>query len=189
MNDVAVFGAPWDQKLALTTILVSSLVLGVSGVTFWITRSRIPSVPLRALMLLSVAVALGALLLGALLAPRGYAVSAESLTIRRVAGSIVIPMASIRSIEKLPPESMAGSVRTLGSSGAFGYYGRFRNAVLGDYRMYATRNDGFVLVRGERPYVLTPDSPDALIESVVRLMPRARGGHGGSDSDHGGERP
>ena len=187
MNGVAVFGAPWDQKLVLTTILISSLVLGVTGVTLWLAGSRMLSMPLRVLMLLSVGVALGALLLGALLSPRGYAVSAESLTIRRVTRSIVIPMASIRSIEKISPESLAGSIRTLGCSGAFGYYGRFRNSVLGDYRMYATRNDGYVMVRGERPYVLTPDLPDRFIESVRSVMPRAAVEGRGSSGDPGGE--
>jgi PH (Pleckstrin Homology) domain-containing protein len=187
MNDVAVFGATWDQRLVLTTILVSSLVFGVTTVTIWIARSRDLSAPLRGLMLASVAIALGALLLGALLAPREYAVGPGSLTVRRVVGSVAIPMATIRSIERLAPESLAGSIRTLGASGAFGYYGRFRNALLGDYRMYATRHDGFVLVRAERLYVLTPDAPDRFIESVHRLMPRASGEAGADGGEPGGE--
>ena len=34
--------------------------------------------------------------------------------------------------------------------------------------MYATRGDGYVLVRAAHPYVLTPDSPDRFIETLKR---------------------
>ncbi len=34
--------------------------------------------------------------------------------------------------------------------------------------MYATRSDGYVLVRADRPYVLTPESPDLFVETLDR---------------------
>ena len=91
-----------------------------------------------------------------------------SLTIDRLLGSVEIPLATIQSAEILEAGRLAGSLRTLGSGGLFGYYGRFRNQVLGRYRMYATRGDGYVLIRASQSFVLTPDSPGRFIEAIDR---------------------
>jgi hypothetical protein len=41
--------------------------------------------------------------------------------------------------------------------------------------MYATRSEGYVLVRAEHPYVLTPDSPARLIDELRRRGTKAIG--------------
>ena len=168
MTDPALFSAPWDQKLTLLTVAGSALLLLGATVAIWIALAMLPPGAGRILILAGGVLSLAAFVLGALLAPRGYTVSGDRLTIDRLLGSVEIPLATIRSAEILEAGRLAGSLRTLGSGGLFGYYGRFRNQVLGRYRMYATRGDGYVLVRASQSFVLTPDSPGRFIAAIER---------------------
>ena len=177
MNESELFGAPWDQKLTAMTIAIAAILLGAAIFSLWLAYARASSTALRAMLAASAGVTLAVVVIGAAMAPRGYAIRDGLLRIERRVAAIEIPLASIRAVERLPEESLAGSVRTLGSGGFFGYYGRFRNGALGDYRMYATRSGGYVLVRADRPYVLTPDSPDRFIDALNRGRgPAAVGG-------------
>jgi len=168
MMHSALFTAPWDQKLTLITAVTSTLLLAGAALSIWAGFAVAPSGVGRAVILLGGLAALAAFILGILLAPRGYAIEEGVLRIDRRLYPVVIPLDSIRTVEPLPAERLAGSLRTLGSGGFFGYYGRFRNRILGSYRMYATRGDGYVLVRGSSTYVLTPDSPQLFIEALQR---------------------
>jgi len=168
MTDTALFSAPWDQKLTLLTVAASALLLLGATVAIWVALAMLPPGPGRILILSGGVLSLAALVVGALLAPRGYTVSDDRLTIDRLLGSVEIPLATIQSVEILPAGRLAGSLRTLGSGGLFGYYGRFRNQALGSYRMYATRGDGYVLVRASQSFVLTPDSPGRFVEAIDR---------------------
>jgi hypothetical protein len=167
MTDSLLFAAPWDQRLTTITVVVGSIMFGATALVAWLAIARVSSGPLRAVLLAGAIVPLAALVLGALMAPRGYAIRGDVLTIERFIGPIEIPLASIRAVELLPTDRLDGSFRTLGSGGYFGYYGRFRNERLGAYRLYATRGDGYVLVRADKPYVLTPDSPERFVEALA----------------------
>jgi len=175
MTDTALFSAPWDQRLTLSTIAGSTLLLLGATLAIWVSLAMVPPGAGRILILAGGALSLGAFVFGLLLAPRGYTVSGDRLTIDRLLLPVEIPLATIQDVELLPPDRLAGSSRTLGSGGLFGYYGRFRNQALGSYRMYATRGDGYVLVRATQSFVLTPDSPERFIEAIDR----GRGAAGG----------
>lgn len=166
MHDSMTFDAPWDGKLTLVTTLVAVLLGGAILFLIWLALARMPSLPLRIFLLFDAAVVTGVFVVTALLAPRGYAIGEKTFRIDRRLGAIEIPVSSIREVGPLPPESLKGTWRTLGSGGFFGYYGRFRNRTLGSFRMYATRSEGYVLVRADQPYVLTPDFPDRLIAEL-----------------------
>ena len=168
MTHTALFSAPWDQKLTVITVACSALMLLGATVAIWASLAIIPPGAGRLLTLAAGVLSVAALVSGALLAPRGYAVSEDRLTIDRLLRPIEIPLATIQSVEILPADRLAGSMRTLGSGGLFGYYGRFHNGTLGSFRMYATRGDGYVLVRAARTYVLTPDSPERFVEAINR---------------------
>jgi PH (Pleckstrin Homology) domain-containing protein len=166
MTHQVLFAAPWDQKLTFVTVVTSALLLAAAVVSTWAALTQAPPGAARAVILLGGIVALAVFVGGVLLAPRGYTIADGRLTVDRFVRPVVIPLESIETVERLPAGRLAGSWRTLGSGGFFGYYGRFRNQALGSYRMYATRGDGYVLVRAARPYVLTPDSPDRFIETL-----------------------
>jgi hypothetical protein len=173
MHDSKTFEAPWDGKLTIATTLVSVLLGGSVVMLIWLALTQIPMLPLRLFLLFDALVLAGVFVVCALMGPRGYSIRENTLRINRRLGSIDIPIASIREAGPLPPESLRGTWRTLGSGGFFGYYGRFRNRALGSFRMYATRSEGYVLVRADHPYVLTPDAPDRMVAELQRIGAKA----------------
>jgi len=176
MSESGFFAAPWDQKLTALTLLFSAITLGATGLLVWIGLTRVPPTAVRAFLVANALVPLGVFAAAALMAPRGYQVGTDGLRVRRPVLPVTIPAASIRQVERIAPDLVAGALRTLGTGGFFGYYGRFRSRGLGDFRMYATRSDGYVLVRADRLYVLTPESPDAFVDALDRARQSAAGG-------------
>jgi hypothetical protein len=175
MHETLTFDAPWDGKLTFLTTLVALLLGGSILMLTWLAVTQIPLLPLR-LFLMFDALALAAVfVVCAFMGPRGYTIGETALRIERRIGAVEIPIASISEVGPLPPESLKRTWRTLGSGGFFGYYGRFRNRTLGNFRMYATRSDGYVLVRADHPYVLTPDSPGGLVAALQRRGVKASG--------------
>jgi F0F1-type ATP synthase membrane subunit c/vacuolar-type H+-ATPase subunit K len=172
------FEAPWEGRLVALTVLLSALMLGSTAGVAWVALTRAPSATVRVLLLSGAVVPLAAFILGMVLAPRRYVIQSPDLVVQRWAGTVVIPLSSIRVVEPLPAERVSRSLRTLGSAGFFGYYGRFRNRALGDYRLYATRSGGYVLVEADRPYVLTPDAPARFIEVLNQERRALAGGPG-----------
>ena len=166
---LARFAAPWSRSLAVTTALAGALIVLVAlGVAVLLRRS--PS--LAALAFLAVVVPLP---LAWALAPKGFVVDASALVVERPLLPLRVARAEIRSARALGADEArraglsGGALRTFGTSGLFGHYGRFRSPSLGGFRMYATRGDGFVLVEtAHGPLVLTPDDPERLCAELAR---------------------
>lgn len=176
MTGQTVFAAPWDQKLTALTILFSAITLGAAALLVWIGLTRVQTAPLRAFLVANAIIPVGVFVGAALMGPRSYAIGERGLRIERWVKTIQIPFESIRVVERLNNDQLARSTRTFGTGGFFGWYGQFRNNTMGDYRMYATRGDGYVVIHAERPYVLTPESPDGFIEALNRARGSAAGG-------------
>ena len=162
------FAAPWSRSLVATTIGIGALVIGIAAVVvaaLW----RMPAAAAATAAVTIVPVALAWAL-----APRGFTIDANQLTVERPLWPLRIPRADIRSARALDAGEArrlglagGGALRTFGTSGLFGYYGRFRSAALGSFRMYATRGTGFVLVETRRgPVVLTPDDPERMAAAL-----------------------
>lgn len=65
----------------------------------------------------------------------------NKLVIHRAFLDIKIDRSQIASLELLDKEKVAGSIRTFGVSGLFGYYGKFANTNIGSMTWYATRRN------------------------------------------------
>jgi hypothetical protein len=170
MTGSTAFAAAWDRKLTRLTWGLGGLTAAGTMAVMALALSVDVSPLARAAMLLAALSPLAVLALAALLAPRGYSIEASALRIERRLGSITIPLASIRRVEPLPAERLAGAWRVFGTAGLFGYFGRFRNRPLGSFRMYATRSDGYILVEADRPVVLTPDRPAEFVAELRRRL-------------------
>ena len=155
------FRAPFGPGVLAATIVVS--VMLASGVA--LTAFRLPWLGL---------LLVGALVLSALLAPRGYQIGTSLLTIERSWLPIKVPLDEIRDARLMKREELRGSIRTLASGGLFGIYGRFWSRSLGHYRMYARRSDGFVLIDAGTRYVLSPDSPAEFVAAVEGARTKRR---------------
>jgi len=116
------------------------------------------------------------LVCAAVFAPRGYTVDGSELVVERWVLPVKIPVRSIQYTATLDAKELRGAIRTFGSGGLFGIYGRFWSRKFGHFRMYATRSRGFVVVDSGTRFVLTPNSPAAFVEAVERARAGGRGG-------------
>jgi len=98
---------------------------------------------------------------------RGYTVTSSTLVINKLVGQRVIARENILSVFPVKDNDLRWSIRTFGSGGLFGYFGKFYNTKYGDMTWYATRVSRFVMVelKGGEHIVLTPDQED-LVEKL-----------------------
>jgi hypothetical protein len=170
------FDAPWDASLRATTAVGVVLVLGVTAVPVALALGE--GLPAGAMVFAIIGPVLATLFLPVAwaFAPADFVLEGNRLLVRRNGlGPVEIPLTSVRTVGELPPGGLRGAWRTLGTSGFFGHFGRFRSRALGDFRMYATRSQGLVAVRtADALFVLSPEPPRAFVEAVLARAPAAR---------------
>ena len=144
------FSAPWSQKVRLITL---GLVVALAFVSI---KAGLLGV------LLCVAILLGT----AVFSVQGYSVAGGDLLVHRLGWAKRFSLAQASRVA-FEPNATVGSVRTFGVGGLFGFYGRFRNAVLGSYTAYATDPSRTVVLElGGKTIVVTPDDPARFVAAV-----------------------
>jgi hypothetical protein len=103
------------------------------------------------------------------MSPRALVVDSGELRVeRRAWRPLRVPLASVSSAAPLEGVGL-GTIRVFGVGGFFGSYGLFYNAVLGRFRMYATRRGQAMIVRrtGDAlPLVITPDDVAGSLRAI-----------------------
>lgn len=95
----------------------------------------------------------------------------EKITLKRLFSPIEVPLNEIMEIAQIPKSYIKGSIRTFGSGGAFGFLGRFKNARLGRYTMYATDLKKLILIRtDDKNYVFSCTRPQEFVEFVEKRL-------------------
>lgn len=156
------FDAPWSTRLKVITsaALLFLAAVGGSEVQDLVGRGEAGK-----------ALLLGGVLLGIVLgcaafAIRGYRVEPGALHVLRPGWANTFDLSRLRSV-RLAPGATAGSLRTFGIGGLFGFVGRFRNPELGAYRAYATDSTRLVVVELEdETVVVTPGRPADFVDTV-----------------------
>ena len=82
-----------------------------------------------------------------LLSPRGYKVTDTELILTRLYKPIHIPIKDILSIDTVNTTDLKGTIRLLGSSGFYGYWGKFRNTKYGTFYMHAPKNQNMLYIK------------------------------------------
>lgn len=151
------FGAPYD----VTTRIISAVVC----VALLAVAAGIPNVYIAVLSLL--------IMLGAYAySVRGYAVTEGSIVVRRLAGSVRLPLTQVREARRAGPEDFQGCIRLWGSGGLFGYYGVFRTSKLGRCTWYLTDRKRAVVVRTDAKTALySPDDVDGFLAAIGVVSP------------------
>jgi hypothetical protein len=108
-----------------------------------------------------------------LYAPKGYRIDTDALVVVRPAGDKKILFSDIAEIRPMSPGEMGRTLRTFGNGGLFGYYGKYYNRTLGNFTIYATRRDRYLLVRTKqmKSIVITPDDAGILCHLQKALHP------------------
>jgi hypothetical protein len=129
------------------------------------------------LLVLAMAIALRNVFTTALLAlvvglayawsPRGYCVSRDSITVKRLIGDVRVPLERVRELRRATPDDWRGSLRLWGSGGLFGYYGLHRTSRLGRCTWYMTNcKNAVVLVTEEKTTIYSPDDVDGFFAAA-----------------------
>src|ERR1022692_3601233 len=116
----------------------------------------------------------GAMLLVATYAcsPRSYAISERSILVKRLIGTVRIPLDGIREARIATPDDFRDCIRLLGNGGLFGYYGQFRTARLGECTWYVTnRSNTVVVVTRTGTTVFSPDDADGFLAAIHASVP------------------
>ena len=117
---------------------------------------------------------LAALLLVAMYAwsPRSYTISGQSIIVKRLAGSVRIPLDGIREARIATPSDFQDCIRTFGNGGLFGYYGQFSTAKLGSCTWYVTNlSNRVVVITSAKTAVFSPDDVDGFLAAIRASVP------------------
>ena len=151
------FSATWDR----TTRIISALVAVLPVLAIVMAHSIVATCLVALVIFLSYAYS-----------PRGYAISDQALTIRRLIGDVHIPLDRIRQVRVAAGEDLSGCIRLWGSGGLFGYYGLYRTARLGKSTWYVTdRSKALVLITDAKTFVLSPAEQDGFLDAIRASAP------------------
>lgn len=155
------YRAPWSTKLKLMTSFISIVLLTVSA-------AAVLDTPQGEFQWMALVAPLGILLFSVFFVVRGYEVRDERLLVRRPGWTTSFSLEGMHDVY-FQPGATAGSWRTFGNGGFFGFIGYFRNRILGGYRAYVTDAARTVVIEFEdRTLVVTPDRPEEFVRDLKR---------------------
>lgn len=108
----------------------------------------------------------------ALLHPTAYSLDTEGLQVHRPLGSVTIPLSNIRSLEPVTMADLGFGLRTFGSGGFFGYFGKFWYKKIGHVTFYVTDRDKLILLKlaDDRKIVISPDDREGFLAAFREMM-------------------
>ena len=157
------YKASWD----LTTIIATAFIImlgvffaydSIPGMPFYITHFVIPW-PIGFLLLITIGITY-------LFAPKYYRIENGNVIIVRPLSNIILPFNEILSAEESKDLKFFNTIRTFGSGGLFGYFGKCWNSRIGSFSLYGTQRKNWILItssKGEK-YIITPDDKGMLEE-------------------------
>jgi hypothetical protein len=107
------------------------------------------------------------IVLGYAYSPRSYSISGREIIVKRLIGSVRVPLDRLKEARLVTPDDLRGGIRLWGSGGMFGYYGLFRTTKLGNCRWYVTNRRNMVVVVTESKTTLySPDDTEGFLAAV-----------------------
>jgi hypothetical protein len=159
------FAARWDNQLRLSTLVICALVLSL----VFILPSAQGWVWLIKIALLVTVAGVWAW------APRLYRVEGDELIVRRLIGSVRIPLAGLRAARLMSPDELRGATRTWAVGCCFGYFGRFLNGVESQSWYVTDRKSCVRLDCAVGVVVISPSNPRACLSALDRFETYPKG--------------
>jgi hypothetical protein len=149
----------YKAKLGKLTYVISLLILIILGYSFFQVHSS------KYLIILICVVVLLALTI--LFKPLYYVIQEDYIVIKRLIGSIKIPISSVTDIwfEK-EKKGLGIKIRLLGVGGFLGFFGIYNSTKLGIIYMYATKLTGLIVIKSEKTYVISPENPEDFLLTI-----------------------
>jgi transcriptional regulator with XRE-family HTH domain len=148
------FRAPWS----LTVKIVTPLVIGVLlALPFIIPGQTLPWLHWWLW---------GVFVFTLFFSVSGFSVRDGQLLVHRLGWATKFELAQLSAFSA-NPHAMMGSIRLFGNGGFFCFIGYYRNSVIGSFRAYVTDPaKSVVLEFGDRKIVVSPDDPQAFVETL-----------------------
>ncbi|MEN9402468.1 MAG: hypothetical protein RL091_1171 [Verrucomicrobiota bacterium] len=145
------FRAPWSTTVKVITVLVTLLLLALPSIMsllwlhWWLW---------------------GVFVFCLFFSVSGFSVRNGQLLVHRLGWATRFDLTQLSSFN-VNPHAMMGSIRLFGNGGFFCFIGHYRNTVIGNYRAYVTDPaKSVVLEFGDRKIVISPDDPQAFVETL-----------------------
>ncbi len=135
--------ARWSLSLWSVACAVTLLVVIVVGGIIRMTMNAVPdaSNDIRAFLLFAAFVPAVVLWVTIFFAPLGYnTVRSQIIVVNRMGPNVMIPCREIANVRRLHQGELGFAVRTFGSGGFFGAFGRFYSYRLRCFRVYITNH-------------------------------------------------
>jgi hypothetical protein len=125
-------------------------------------------------MLIAPVIVLLALGITALYRVKSYSLGADGLHINRPVGAVKYPLHQIRSIASVTSKDLGMGIRTFGSGGFLGYFGKFYYRNYGNMTLYVTDREKMLLITldDDRKVIISPDDTAAFMAAFQELMKR-----------------
>ncbi|KAA9333805.1 PH domain-containing protein [Adhaeribacter soli] len=154
------YKASLDKLARIITLLAIAFPVVL---LFFLDEATIPVVILSGVLVLSYG-----------FAPQYYLLTPEELVIKRLFKDVHLKRSEIKTVELLPEARKLRwtTVRTFGSGGFFGYFGKFWNRTFGGMTWYLNNFRNVVLVEtyAGKKLLLSPDNPD-MIDNLQNQKP------------------
>jgi hypothetical protein len=153
------FSVTTSTSIKVTTIVISTLLLVSIIFCFYlfVTDGALISL-IIALILLAIVVTAYAF------SPQNYVVENNQLIIKRLIGSVVIPKSAIQDVTLISEDMIAGSLRTFGVGGLFGYFGKFSSSKMGIMTWYLkSMSKPVLIITSVEKILVSPDDTEGFI--------------------------
>jgi len=155
----------WSTSVTVITLTTSVVLLVATGFMIKLLYDNLGSPILNAVFVIIV---MGTFLYLALQLPRYIILTDDKLIVKKLFGTFSIERSKIKHIESYMPDS--SEIRLFGSSGLFGYLGKFSNAKIGSYRSFVCDFKQAFLVQtfGGKKYVFSCENRDFVISELKK---------------------
>lgn len=150
-----------DRTNFLITLILTALLV----VLFFVIPDFYPRLILFALFSVIYVVIYGHI-------PTSFSLTEDSLVLKAPYKKISIRLNEISAAQYLGKGNVFSMIRTFGSSGIFGHWGYFYSPRIGKVKLYARRNNHWILIHTlhKGKYIIAPDDPSFFDELQSRLL-------------------
>lgn len=156
---------------SLTKILSVSVVFFLVGMFVYLWQFRENNGVLIPLLIL-----IPIFIVVYLYSPQYYLLDDSNLKIVRIASNVTVKLSDITKITGVEKRELGFGIRTFGSGGFLGYYGKFTYDKIGKVTLYATQRKNMVLIdtKDGKKIIITPDDMGLLelVKEKINKLPK-----------------
>lgn len=165
------FEASLDTLAKIASIVIVALTIGLGVLTFkdWLTGTNPANIDKGFLIPFSILSVITFLCF--LFAPISYTLTDRQLIINRPLFSRKIDLTTLLKFKKVTEDEMAGTIRTFGVGGLFGYFGKFANDLYGEMNYYVTQRKNYVvLITDDKEVIVLSPNDQTLVDRIEEKM-------------------